>query len=70
MSFTLLFLLRSVFFRTALPFSGGYHMEIGDMPLHDVVRINCKKGATTENQWSAVWAKGCIIMTVCVFYLT
>ena len=21
----------------------------GGMPLHDVVRINCKKGATTEN---------------------
>ena len=24
------------------------------MPLHDVVGINCKKGATTENQGSAV----------------
>ena len=37
-------------FRTALPHSGGYHMERGGMPLHDAVRINCKKGATTENQ--------------------
>ena len=48
------FLLGPVFFRTALPCSGGYHMERGGMPLHDVVGINCKKGATTENQVSAV----------------
>ena len=34
--------------------SGGYHMERGGMPLHDTVRINCKKGATPENQGSAV----------------
>ena len=54
MSFTWPFLLSAVFFRTALPFSGGYHMERGGMPLHDVVGINCKKGATTENQGSAV----------------
>ena len=39
-----------VFFRTALPCSGGYHMERGRIPLHDVVGINDKKGATTENQ--------------------
>ena len=38
------------------------------MPLHDAVGINCKKGATTKNQDSAVkyLAKGCILMTVCV----
>ena len=29
-------------------------MERGVMPLHDAVEINCKKGATTENQDSAV----------------
>ena len=43
------------------------------MPLHDAVGLNCKKGATTENQGSGVkyiWAKGSILMTVCVFYLT
>ena len=42
------------------------------MPLHDVVWINCKKGATTENQGSGVKyrAKGSILMAVCVFYLT
>ena len=33
---------------TALPCSGGYHMERRGMRLHDVVGINCKKGATTE----------------------
>ena len=49
MSFTRPFLLGTVFFRTALC-SGGYHMERGGMPLHDAVGINCKKGATTENQ--------------------
>ena len=35
-----------------------YHMERGGMPLHDAVRINCKKGATTENQGSGVKYKG------------
>ena len=54
MSFTLPFLLGPVFFRTALLCSGGYHMERGGMSLHDVVGINCKKGAPTENQVSAV----------------
>ena len=53
-SFTLPFLLGPVFFRDALPCSGGYHMERGVMPLHDAVGINCEKGATTENQGSAV----------------
>ena len=54
MSFTQPFLLAPVFFRTALPCSGGYHMERGGMPLHGAFGINCKKGATTENQDSAV----------------
>ena len=54
MSFTRPFLLAPVFFRTALPCSGAYHMESGGMPLHDVVGINCKNGAITENQGSAV----------------
>ena len=48
------FLLGPVFFRTALPCSGGYHLERGGMPLHDEVGINCKKGATTENQGADV----------------
>ena len=54
MSFTWPFLLGTVFFQTALLCSGGYHMERGGMPLHDVVGINCKKGATTENHCSGV----------------
>ena len=57
-----------MFFRTALPCSCGYHMERGGMPLHDAVGINCKKGATVENQGScsSIWAKGYILMIVCV----
>ena len=54
MSFTRPFLLGTVFFRTALLGSGGYHLERGGMSLHDAVEINCKKGATTENQGSGV----------------
>ena len=50
MSFTLPFLLSSVFFRTALPCSSCDHLERGWMPLHDAVGINSKKGATTEYQ--------------------
>ena len=44
MSFTLPFLLGTVFFRIPLPCSGGYHMERGGMPLHDAVGIICKNG--------------------------
>ena len=55
MRFTRPFLLGPVFFRNALPYSGaGYHLERGGMPLHDAVGINCKKGATTENQGADV----------------
>ena len=38
----------------------------------DAVGINCKKGATTENQGSRVMymGKGVILLTVCVCYLT
>ena len=72
MSFKRPFLLGPVFFRAALPCSGGYHMERGGMPLHDVVGINCKKGALLKSkaQLSSIWAKGCILMTACAFYLT
>ena len=43
-----------LFFWTALPCSSDYHLEMGRMPLHDAVGINCKNGATTENQGSGV----------------
>ena len=54
MSFMLLFLLVPVFFWTTLPCSGGYYLERGGMLLHDVVGINCKMGATAENQCAGV----------------
>ena len=54
MSFIQPSLLGTVFFQTDLPCFGGYHMEMGGMPLHDAVGINYKKGATIENQGSAV----------------
>ena len=54
MCFARQFLLGTVFFRTALPWSGGYHMERGGMPLHDAVRTNRKKLASTENKGSGV----------------
>ena len=43
-----------VFFRTALPCSGSYHLDGGGMPLHDAVGINCEKGGTTEYQGADV----------------
>ena len=68
-SFTRQFLLGSVFFRTALPCSSGYHLERVGMPLH---------GAETERaqllkikpQVSRIWAKGCMLDDgVCVIWL-
>ena len=70
MSFTRSFLLGRVFFPTALPCSGGYHLERGGIPLHDAVGINCKKGATTEYHGADVkyiWAMVCMFdYCVCV----
>ena len=42
------------------------------MPLHDAVGLNCEKGQLLKikAQVSNIWAKGGILMTVCVFYLT
>ena len=54
MSFARPFLIGNPFFRTALPYSGGYHLERGGMPLHDGVGINCERGATTENHGAGV----------------
>ena len=66
MSFTRPFLVGTVFFRTALPCSGGCDMERGGMPLHDAVGIHCKKGATAENQGSGVKYIG-VCMCVCMY---
>ena len=72
MSFTRPSLLGTVFFRTALPRFGGYHLERGGMPLHDAVGINCEKGQLLKikAQVSSIWAKGCILMIVCVCVLS
>ena len=42
------------------------------MPLHDAVGINCKNDSILKikAQVSSIWAKGCSLMTVCMFYLT
>ena len=48
-------------------------MERGEMPLHDAVGINCKKGTTSENQGSGVKYMGYVVYLddcVCVCYLT
>ena len=39
------------------------------MPLHDAVGLNCKNGELLKikAQVSSICAKGCILMTVCVF---
>ena len=50
MSFMQPFLLGDGFFQTTLPYSGGYHLERGGMPLHDAVGINFKKGC---NYWKS-----------------
>ena len=62
MSFTRPFLLGIVFFRTALPCSGCYHLESGGMPLHDAVGINCKK----RRRCQVYGLRGACLMTVCV----
>ena len=43
-------LLSPVFSRIALLCSGGYNLESGGMQLYNADVVNCKKGATTENQ--------------------
>ena len=58
---------HTVFFRTAFPCSGGYHLERGVIPLHDVVGINCEKATPTENQCaelSSIWVQGCMLIIV------
>ena len=65
-------LIGPVFFPNALACSGGYHMERGGMPLHDAVGINCKKREQLlkiKAQLSSIWAKGCILMTVCACFI-
>ena len=67
MSTTRPFFLGPLFFRTALPCSGGNHLEKGGMPLHDAVGIKSKKGELVKikGQVSSMWAKGCML-SACV----
>ena len=58
MSFTWQFLHEIVLFWSALPCSGGHHLERGGMPLHDAVGIHCKNCATTEYQGTDVMYMG------------
>ena len=69
-SFKLPSLLGPLFFRTALPCSGGYHKEREGMPLHNAVGINCKKGSATENQDSGVKYIGSGVYLDCVCVLS
>ena len=39
-----------VLLQTSIQCTGGHHLGRGGMPLHDAVGINCKTGATPENQ--------------------
>ena len=62
MSFTGPVWLGTVFFRTTLPCSGGYHLERGGMPLHDAVGINFKRvqQLKIKAQVSSIRAKRCM----------
>ena len=50
---------------TALPCDGVWWLSPleGEMQVHDAVGINYENGAT---EVSSIWAKGCIMMIVCV----
>ena len=52
----------------ALPCFGGYHLESGEMPLHDAVGINWRKFVLLNitDLMSSIWAKGCMLMIACV----
>ena len=71
MSLTRPSLLDNVFFRTALPCSGGSHMERRGMPLHDAVGINCKRAQllNIKTQLSSIWAKEGVYLDDCVCVL-
>ena len=68
MSFSRPYLLGTVFFWTALPYSRGYHLDMGGMPLHEAVGIIVKRAQllNIKAQMSSIWAKGCMLLIVCV----
>ena len=62
-------MLGPLIFRTELQCSGGYHLERGEMPLHDAVEINCEKSEASEIQGAgikySIWPKGCMMDNYC-----
>ena len=72
LNFTRPVLLGPVFLRTALPCSGGSHLERGGMLLHDAVGIKSKKDVITKYRGAGVnymgW--GVYIEWLWVCYLT
>ena len=68
LSFTWSFLLGPVFFRTALPCSGGYHLEGGWDAITGCDWDYYYNKATTiiKAQMSSIMAKGCLLMIVCL----
>ena len=62
----------TMFFRSSLPCSGGYHLEGVRMPYYDAVGINFKKGSTTEKKCAGVkhLGKGEYAGLLCAHYLT
>ena len=68
-SFTRQFLLGPVYFSDRPPVLWWLSLGEGWMPLHDHVGINFKKKAQLlkiERQISRIWAKGTMLMIVCV----
>ena len=61
--FTQPFLIGPVFFRTALPCSGGYHLERGRMRL--VLTVKMAQILKIKAQMSSIWATVCMLI-VCV----
>ena len=61
-------LLRPVFFLTALPCSGGYHLEKGGMSLHDAVGITVKRAQLLKIKMkvSSICAKRCMLIIMFV----
>ena len=71
MNFMLPFLLGPVFFQTALPCSGGYHLKRGGMPAYMMWlgwTVKRMQLLNIKPLMSSIWAKGCMLMIVCALY--
>ena len=72
MNFKWPFLLGPVFFQTFLPCSGVFHLERGGIPFMMRLGQTVKRAQLLKIKvhMSSIWAKGCMLMIVCVCYLT